>query len=227
METRAIALMQLKRALTAIATAAEQLEAAGASTTITGTANTITEVTEDLFDYVKKEFSYRPQFVVDDTAADPELPKEEARTEALVDLVKWIYKQESGDISFRDDTHEELFTNWCEELHIEEDPEYLAALYLLAMDEVVRNHAREVFDFENLCIIPDSINRDWQTGTSSKTTRLIFNLYNYGIHEDTSSEGEPVEGSSYSYTPAIIFASSYAPYYVQALKIRYPDYLPD
>ena len=225
MEDKAIALMQLKRALTAIITAAEKLEEAGANTTITGTANTITEVTEDLFEYVKKEFSYRPQFIID-AETEPELLKE-AKSEALVDLIKWIYDQEAGAILFRDDMHEELYTNWCEELHIKEDPEYLAALYLLAMDEVVRNHAREVFDFENLCIIPDSINRDWQTGTSSKTTRLIFNLYNYSIHEDTSSEGEPVEGSGYSYTPAVIFASSYASYYVQALKLRYPDYLPD
>lgn len=227
MEDRAIALMQLKKALTAITAATEKLEASGASNTITGTATTITEVTGDLFEYVKREFSYRPQIVIDDTAADQELPEGEGRVEAIADLLKWIYEQENEAILFRDDKHKELFVNWCDELHIKEDPEYLAALYLLAMDEVTRDHSREIFDFENLCIIPDSINRDWQTGTSSKTTRLLFNLYNYTIHNDVNSEGEEVEGSSYSYTPAVIFASAYAPYYVQAIQIRYPEYLPE
>lgn len=220
MEDRAIAILQLNKAYTALKAAAEHLELSGANTTLTGTADTLQETTGHLLDYAKKELS-RPKIIIDpESLPDPE---DTETAEAMVNIIDWYFEKKETEIQYRDDRHRELFLNWCKQLHIIKDPEYRAALYLLALDEVTREHATEIFDFDNLCIIPKSINSKWQTGTSANTTRLLFNLYNYSIHEDTTNEGEQIAGSGYNYTPAVIFACSYAPYYTQALKLRYPE----
>jgi hypothetical protein len=55
----------------------------------------------------------------------------------------------------------------------------------------------------------------------------MFNLWN-GCHSDgetyTDRHGEEVELPSYRYTVDEIFNCSYAPYYWQAIRLRYPLY---
>ena len=67
MTERAKAIMQLKRARTAIAAAREHLQAIGAKPSITGTAATIEELTADLINYVVQEYRDRPEPVEDET----------------------------------------------------------------------------------------------------------------------------------------------------------------
>ena len=67
MTERAKAIMQLKRAHTAIAAARGHLQAIGATPSITGTAATIEELTADLINYVVKEYRDRPEPVEDET----------------------------------------------------------------------------------------------------------------------------------------------------------------
>ena len=123
----------------------------------------------------------------------------------------------TDDIIFYDDEHETLFYRTLDQMQ-GKDVYHLAAAYLMTLDTECRKHISGLFDFENDAIIPAGINKGWQTGTSSKTTRLLFNLWN-GCNSDNEAEGP----SSY-YTPENIFNSSYAPYYWQAIKLRYPEY---
>ncbi len=99
------------------------------------------------------------------------------------------------------------------------DPYRAAVAYLIALDCVLYEHMCDVFDFDNGVIKPECLNKGWQTGTSKKTSRLAFNLWN-----GYCSEGEPLEEetpSSY-YTPEQIFCClEYAPYYWQAIRIRF------
>lgn len=126
---------------------------------------------------------------------------------------------------FRDDTHKELFERWTKQTHTERDPEYSAMFYLLAMDGTTRKHINDIFDFSEHCIKPRGLlNAAWQTSTSRKTVRLAFNLFNYGICSDRDENGEPLPDTGGHYSPGEIFACSYAPYYVQALQIRYSEY---
>lgn len=89
-----------------------------------------------------------------------------------------------------------------------------ALAYLLALDEVLREHVPDVFDFEADCIKPDALRRAWQTGTSICTTRLAFNVWNGFAGDD--------EDDASNYTPEQIFSRrEYAPYYWQAIRIRF------
>jgi len=132
---------------------------------------------------------------------------------------------------FRDDTHRELFERWTKQTHTERDPEYSAMFYLLAMDENTRKHINDIFDFEEHSIKPRGLfSAPWQTQTTRSTIRLAFNLFNYGICSDRDENGEDIPDTADRYTPANIFACSYAPhfgifdFYVEALKIRFPSY---
>ena len=62
----------------------------------------------------------------------------------------------------------------------------------------------------------------WQTGTSTKTTRLMFNLW-CSAYEDYDCEKNAVKDSARKYTVDEIFSSSLAVWYVEAVKLRYPN----
>ena len=69
------------------------------------------------------------------------------------------------------------------------------------------------------------LHKAFQTGTSMKTTRLAFNLWN-GCYDDgetyTNKDGYETELPSSYYTPDQIFNNAeYAPYYWQAIQIRF------
>ena len=119
---------------------------------------------------------------------------------------------------FIDDKHKEAFYRILDKMHLNySDPERIALAYLLSLNEDCRNHIKDLYDFEERVILPEGLNEEWQTHTSIKTTRLAFNLYN-GYSYD-----EQEETSEY-YTPVHLFACSYAPYFWEAIKIRYPEY---
>lgn len=126
-------------------------------------------------------------------------------------------------IVFISEDHRQMFYATCKTFGFEaaHDPYHLAAAYLMTLDRVTRTHIDDIFDFNGDAIKPEGLNKDWQTSTSLKTTRLLFNLWN-----GYNANGEPLEEekpSAYC-TPENIFCCSYAPYYWQAIKLRYPEY---
>lgn len=119
-------------------------------------------------------------------------------------------------IKFNDEKHEELFLNICGRMS-SLNCYSLPAAYLLSLDCVLREHIDDVFNFDENIIKIEGLNKGWQTGTSKKTTHLLFNLWN-GICSDEDFE------VSASYAVDVIFCSPYAPYYWEAIKLRYPQY---
>ena len=75
-----------------------------------------------------------------------------------------------------------------------------AIAYLFTLDSICKNHISEVYDFKEDIIKTDGLHSGWQTGTSVKTTRLAFNLWNGFIEK----------GEEKRFTPNEIFASTYA-----------------
>lgn len=121
---------------------------------------------------------------------------------------------------FCNEDHEEMFWNICARMGIKDhrlDCYHLAAAYLLSLDTECRKHINDLYDFKEDCIKPAGLDKAWQTGTSRKTTRLAFNLYTG--HTDWGDDDE-----SKRCTPSDIFCSEYAPYYWEAVKVRYPEY---
>lgn len=89
--------------------------------------------------------------------------------------------------------------------------------------ETTRDHFKEIFNEKERIINLDSVDTAWQTSTSSKVTRMALNLWNHSIMYDSEEDLENGHISK-EYAPSEIFCCSYAPYFWEAIKIRYPEY---
>ena len=129
-------------------------------------------------------------------------------------------------IKFRDEDHERNY-NFILDMMPYSDIERKALAYLFALDTVCFEHIRDLYDFSDNRIMLSGLEKDWQTGTSGRTTRLAFNLYNRHCSDGETyigSDGTEDSLPSACYSPAYLFCCEYAKYYVEALKIRFPEW---
>ena len=137
---------------------------------------------------------------------------------AQEELKRILAKKNCPTIRFKNTEHEANY-NFILDMMPCSDPERKVLAYLFAVDTVCFEHIRELYDFEGDSIKTDALDKDWQTGTSCKTTILAFNLYN-----SFCSDSIEDDLSSVSFTPVELFCSEYAEYYVEALRIRFPEF---
>ncbi len=131
------------------------------------------------------------------------------------------------DIKFYDIEHKKSFESILEKMH-SKDCYHMSFAYLITLDTVCRKHINDLFDFTEDCIQLTALEQLWQTSTSRKTTRLAFNLWN-GMCSDGKEYYDDEDGynktlPSRYFAVDEIFACSYAPYYYQAISLRYPEY---
>lgn len=119
-------------------------------------------------------------------------------------------------IKFYDTEHEKAYNEICKKMSYL-DEYHSAVAYLFSLDTVCREHVNELFDFEDDSIILEGLKKPFQTSSSISTTRLAFNLWNGYCYND---DGD----LSRYFTVNSLFCISYAPYYVEALKLRFPSY---
>ncbi len=124
-------------------------------------------------------------------------------------------------MKFIDKEHEVFYKSNILKTNSQEDPYRQALFYALGLTEETRNNINSLYDYKEKCINFDGLNAPWQTGTTTKVTRLAFNLYN-GFSGD-SGEDSPIDDSS-NYTPHDIFDNSLMPFMFVAIKLRYPAY---
>ena len=67
---------------------------------------------------------------------------------------------------------------------------------------------------EERLIKPKALHEGWQTGGSARLTRLAFNLWN----------GYVEKGEESLFTPYEMFDCGHAPYFYEAIRIKYPEY---
>ena len=128
-------------------------------------------------------------------------------------------------MNFIDDEHKSFFENKMEELAElgKKDVYYKSLVYTLGICETTREHFKEIFNINQSEVNLDAIQKGWQTGTSEKVTRMAFNLWNHSLMYDSEDDLDNEKISS-SYAPSEIFCCSFAPYFWEAIKIRYPEY---
>lgn len=125
---------------------------------------------------------------------------------------------------FYDNKHETVYNDICSRMKYL-DCYHRSLAYLLALDTELRKHIEAVYDFKEDVIKREGLHKGWQTGTSKKTTRLAFNLWN-GCCDDgntyTDKDGYETYLPSGYYAPDEIFSCiAYAPYYWHAIQIRF------
>ncbi len=127
-------------------------------------------------------------------------------------------------MEFVDDEHEKFWEekNLIMQKYGKTDVYYKSIVYTLGICETTRSNFNKIFSIENGEINIDSVNGAFQTGTSEKVTRMAFSLWNR-CNYDSNEDRKKGKVSEY-YNPSEIFCCSYAPYFVEALKIRYPEY---
>lgn len=102
------------------------------------------------------------------------------------------------------------------------DPYYRALVYLLGMTAETRSNFSRCFDAEARMIRPAALEEGWQTGGTVRIVRMAFNLWNGWCYE---SEENAQEGrTSDAFTPDNLFCCEFAPYFYEAVKLRYPEY---
>ena len=127
-------------------------------------------------------------------------------------------------MKFYDNEHKMFWERKLKELkqYGKTDAYYRAIVYVLSICEVTREHFDDIFSIKNGEINIDSLESAYQTGSSEKVTRMAFSLWNRCSYDST----EQIERREYSpyYNPSEIFSCSYAPYFYEEIKIRYPEY---
>ena len=129
---------------------------------------------------------------------------------------------------FKDKRHENSFHQILDKMKLSSsDPERVALAYLLALNEDCYKHISDLYDFEEKIILVEGLDKAWQTHTSLKTARMAFNLYNGYCYDNKTyvgPDGQERDLPSEYYSPVHLFACSDAPYYWEAIKLRYPEY---
>ncbi len=103
------------------------------------------------------------------------------------------------------------------------DVYYKALFYVLGLTAETQNNINTLYDYDDNCIKHSGLHMGWQTNTSKKVTRLAFNLFNGTVH-DSEEDFESNKVSS-RYAVDKIFCCGLAPFFWEAIKIRYPDYM--
>jgi hypothetical protein len=105
------------------------------------------------------------------------------------------------------------------------DVYHQALAYCLGVSEDVRRHIDRVYDRENDCVLPESLQEGWITSGSARVLRMAFNLFcNCTPSVDDSLTKEEQIKETARYAVEDLFCCSYARYFWEAIKLRYPEY---
>ena len=124
-------------------------------------------------------------------------------------------------MKFIDDEHKLFYEQKLKEMG-KSDIYRQALVYTLGISETTRVHFADIFNIKEGLINRKSLSKPYQTSSSLKVTRMAFSLWNSNSYDSD----EDVENGIVSpyYTPSQIFCTSDAPYFWEAIKIRYPEY---
>lgn len=129
------------------------------------------------------------------------------------------------DILYQDSEH---YTFTMEKLRQLQEAGYkpdvyaLSLCYTLGVCADTRAHFDDLFDMAEHGIKLDGLQEGWQTSGTRKVTRLAFNLWN-GCTYDSPEDADVCKHSP-SYGVDEIFCCGYQPYFMQAVRLRFPEY---
>lgn len=127
-------------------------------------------------------------------------------------------------MKFIDVKHKEFWNEKLKEMEVmgKTDVYYKSIVYTLGICDTTRQHFKDIFNLKTGKINIDSLQSPYQTGTSAKVTRMAFSLWNRCNYDSEKDIDNGVISSKYNASE--IFACSYAPYFYEGIKIRYPEY---
>ena len=118
-----------------------------------------------------------------------------------------------------------FFEKKVKELGIACDPYRLALVYTLSLTGNCRKHFNKCYNASTRRICLDVFNSDWVTGTDIKAIHLGFCLFTARIPTVYAERDfEKRFWEAWEYNPSELFCCELAPYFCEAIKIRYSKY---
>lgn len=127
-------------------------------------------------------------------------------------------------MKFINNSHKAFYEENIRKTNSQNDPYRKALFFTLGLTDETRKRINELYDFNEHGIDIEGLDKPWHTNTTMKVCRLAFNLYNgfNGQLDSNTSVDDPA-----MYTPENLFCCDLAPYFYEAVKIRYPEYVRD
>lgn len=118
-----------------------------------------------------------------------------------------------SEIRFRNTAHRDFFLENMMKCRVN-DCCHRAFFYLMGIAGETRRNINSMFNFQTDRIKLEGMHGGWQTSGTVKVCRLAFNLWN----------GYAEKGRERCFTPEELFCCEFAPYFFEAIKVRYPEY---
>jgi hypothetical protein len=122
---------------------------------------------------------------------------------------------------FIDDDHRRFYEGQVAALT--NDAYHRALIYTLGLCRDTRHRFSEIYDAQERSINPAAVREAWQTSGSLKVTRLAFHLFNDGAPSAHQNDA-PDFDECRQYSVSDIFCSELAPFFFEAIRVRYPEY---
>ena len=133
-------------------------------------------------------------------------------------------KQERDVIIFCDESHKQFFEEQIVNCRYQ-DVYHMALIYCLGISQDTRTHIDRIYDFKEGLVKPECLQEGWITSGSERIVRMAFNLYCNGTPSTNLFNNlEEKLRECRNYNAEVLFCCSYAPYFYQAIKLRYPEY---
>ena len=132
--------------------------------------------------------------------------------------------EKGNSILFKNEAHRKFYYEYLSKCRYK-DVYHAALVYCLGISEDTRRNADRIYDFKSGFVKTECLHEGWQTSGSLHIVRMAYNLYCNGtpsVMECEDSEDQLSECSKY--TVEDLFCCGYAPYFWEAVKIRYPEY---
>lgn len=116
-------------------------------------------------------------------------------------------------IRFASEEHRDFFLSMMDKSR-HNDSYHRSFFYVMGIAPETRANIQQMFNFKEDCIEPDGMDGGWQTSGTVRVCRLAFNLWN--------GYTDPEQSNAFS--PEDLFCCEFAPYFMEGIKIRYPEY---
>lgn len=125
---------------------------------------------------------------------------------------------------FADKEHEKFYFEKLGQARYQ-DCYHQSLIYVLGISRDTREHFSQIYDIKTGNVKPECLHQGWQTSGSVRVVRLAFNLYTDGTPsvEDYKRKDEQIAECG-EYSVSDIFCCSYALYFWEGIKLRYPEY---
>ena len=127
-------------------------------------------------------------------------------------------------IIFKSQEHKDFYLEYLRKCRYQ-DEYYKALVYCLGIDRDTRSHVDRIYDFDSGCIKTECLREGWMTSGNRRIIYMAFNLYCNGTPSvfDYKKKDDQIRECR-SYTVEDLFCCSYARYFWEAIRLRYPEY---